>query len=222
MSAWQDWTQRSDEELMARLRKGQKEAFGELVRRYEKELYGYLRRLVGDPTLAEDIFQSTFLQLYQKADHYEPGRAVRPWLYALATNLAIDAMRRAGRRQAVSLDRLHEQSEEQNAGSLLQLLAAQEKEPLQNLEAKERAELVQRALLELPEPMRAVVLLAYYRGLKYNEIADILGIPLGTVKSRLHMALRRLYELLRQKLEPESMQDKNSETASHQERGHHD
>ena len=222
MSAWQDWQQRSDEELMARLQKGQKEALGELVHRYEKELYGYLRRLVGDPTLAEDIFQSTFLQLYQKADQYEPGRAVRPWLYTLATNLAIDAMRRAGRRQAVSLDRLHEQGEEQNAGSLLQLLAAQDKEPFQNLEAKERAELVQRALLELPEPMRTVVLLAYYRGLKYNEIAEILGIPLGTVKSRLHMALRRLYELLRQKLEPESMQDKSSETASHQERGHHD
>ena len=222
MSAWQDWQQRSDEELMARLQKGQKEALGELVRRYEKELYGYLRRLVGDPTLAEDIFQSTFLQLYQKVDQYERGRAVRPWLYALATNLAIDAMRRAGRRQAVSLDRLQEQGEEQNAGSLLQLLAAQDDEPFRNLEAKERAELVQRALLELPEPMRAVVLLAYYRGLKYNEIAEILGIPLGTVKSRLHMALRRLYELLRQKIEPESMQDKSSETALHQEYGHHD
>lgn len=214
MSAWQDWQQLSDEELMARLQKGHKEALGELLRRYEKELYGYLRRLVGDATLAEDIFQSTFLQLYQKAHQYERGRAVRPWLYALATNLAVDALRRAGRCHAVSLDRYQESSGEGNGGSLLELLESQGKEPFQNLEAKERAELVQRALLQLPEPMRAVVLLAYYRGLKYSQIAEILGIPLGTVKSRLHVALRRLYELLRESLAPESQLPRKSSDTS--------
>ena len=68
----------SDEDLLAQFRRGQSEAFGALVRRYERELYGYLRRYLGDPTLAEDVFQNTFLQLYKKMHQYEAGRPVRP------------------------------------------------------------------------------------------------------------------------------------------------
>ena len=70
----------SDEVLLARFRKGQQEVFGILVRRYQRELYGYLRRYLGDPHLADDVFQATFLQLYLKANQYEEGRPVRPWL----------------------------------------------------------------------------------------------------------------------------------------------
>jgi RNA polymerase sigma-70 factor (ECF subfamily) len=81
VSAWQDWQQRSDEELMARLQKGQKGSSWRIGTSLRKGTLWLLARLVGDPTLAEDIFQSTFLQLYQKADQYEPGRAVRPVVY---------------------------------------------------------------------------------------------------------------------------------------------
>src|SRR5712692_7198133 len=94
----------SDEDLLAQFRRGRSEAFGVLVRRYERELYGYLRRYLGDASLAEDVFQNTFLQLFLKSNQYEPGRPVRPWLYTIATNQAIDALRRTGRHQAVSLD----------------------------------------------------------------------------------------------------------------------
>lgn len=205
MSARQQ--QLSDEELMAQLQKGRKEALSELIRRYERELYSYLRRFVGDATLAEDIFQNTFLQVYQKAKQYEQGRAVRPWLYAIATNLAIDALRRAARRPAASLERPIESARYEAVSSLLQSLPGPGKEPLEALEEKERAELVQQAFLQLPEPLRAVVLLAYFRGLKYREIADILGIPVGTVKSRLHVALKRLHDLLQQKIQPQTPQD---------------
>lgn len=192
---------------MAQLQKGRKEALSELIRRYERELYSYLRRFVGDATLAEDIFQNTFLQVYQKAKQYEQGRAVRPWLYAIATNLAIDALRRAARRPAASLERPIESARYEAVSSLLQSLPGPGKEPLEALEEKERAELVQQAFLQLPEPLRAVVLLAYFRGLKYREIADILGIPVGTVKSRLHVALKRLHDLLQQKIQPQTPQD---------------
>lgn len=205
MSARQQ--QLSDEELMAQLQKGRKEALSELIRRYERELYSYLRRFVGDATLAEDIFQNTFLQVYQKAKQFEQGRAVRPWLYAIATNLAIDALRRAARRPAASLERPIESARYEAVSSLLQSLPGPGKEPLEALEEKERAELVQQAFLQLPEPLRAVVLLAYFRGLKYREIADILGIPVGTVKSRLHVALKRLHDLLQQKIQPQTPQD---------------
>lgn len=192
---------------MAQLQKGRKEALSELIRRYERELYSYLRRFVGDATLAEDIFQNTFLQVYQKAKQFEQGRAVRPWLYAIATNLAIDALRRAARRPAASLERPIESARYEAVSSLLQSLPGPGKEPLEALEEKERAELVQQAFLQLPEPLRAVVLLAYFRGLKYREIADILGIPVGTVKSRLHVALKRLHDLLQQKIQPQTPQD---------------
>ena len=71
-------------------------------------MYGYLRRYLGDGDLAEDVFQNTFLQVYLKSGQYETGRAVRPWLYAIATNQAIDALRRQGRHQAVSLEQARE------------------------------------------------------------------------------------------------------------------
>src|SRR5438105_15347535 len=108
----------SDEELLTRFRRGQSEAFGALVRRYERELYGYLRRYLGDSDLAEDVFQNTFLQLYVKSGQYEVGRPVRPWLYTIATHQAIDALRRTGRHQILSLDQNQKELEDGEVGSL--------------------------------------------------------------------------------------------------------
>jgi RNA polymerase sigma-70 factor (ECF subfamily) len=79
----------TDEDLLLRFSRGDTSAFGELVRRYERELYGYLRRYLGDANLAEDVFQNTFLQLYLKSNQYEAGRPVRPWLYTIATHQAM-------------------------------------------------------------------------------------------------------------------------------------
>jgi RNA polymerase sigma-70 factor (ECF subfamily) len=184
----------SDEELLGRFCKGQKEAFGVLVRRYERELYGYLRRYLGDGNLAEDVFQNTFLQVYLKSGQYEEGRPVRPWLYTIATNQAIDALRRNGRHQAVSLDQQREESGEGEFHNLLELLESRETGPLDAAQGQELRERVRASVDRLPEFLREVLILAYYQGLKYREIADILGIPVGTVKSRLHAALVKLQE----------------------------
>ncbi|HEX3151910.1 MAG TPA: RNA polymerase sigma factor [Gemmataceae bacterium] len=184
----------SDEEILARFRKGQREVFGTLVRRYTRELYGYLRRYLGDPHLADDVFQTTFVQVFAKAGQYEPGRPVRPWLYAIATNQAIDAMRRAGRHPAVSLEQLEGESEGERRG-LIDLLEAREADPFDNVDAAETRELVRGCVERLPEFLKGVLLMAYYQGLKYQEIADALDIPLGTVKSRLHAALVKLQEM---------------------------
>jgi RNA polymerase sigma-70 factor, ECF subfamily len=183
----------SDEDLLTRFRKGHREVFGTLVRRYQRELFGYLRRYLGDPHLADDVFQTTFVQVFQKAAQYEPGRPVRPWLYAIATNQAIDALRRLNRHPAVSLESVETEAEGERRG-LVELLEAREADPLENVDAAETRELVRACLDRLPDYMRQVVLLAYYQGLKYQEIADALGIPLGTVKSRLHAALVKLTE----------------------------
>jgi RNA polymerase sigma-70 factor (ECF subfamily) len=184
----------SDEELLTRVRDGQREAFGVLVRRYERELYGYLRRYMGDGTLAEDVFQNTFLQVFVKIASYEPGRPVRPWLYTIATNQAIDAMRRHGRHQAVSLSHGREDRALTDPDDLLGSLEARTVNPLDAVQGEERRQAVRAAVDRLPEFLRQVVLLGYYQGLKYREIADILNIPLGTVKSRLHAALHKLQE----------------------------
>src|ERR1700757_5179040 len=102
----------SDEDLFAQYReRGDRNAFATLVHRYERELYSYLRRYLGDPSMAEDAFQSTFLQVHLKCDQFDPERRFRPWLYTIATNQAIDAQRRNKRHRGISLDRTSKSNE---------------------------------------------------------------------------------------------------------------
>lgn len=184
----------SDEELLALYRQGTSEAFGALVRRYEGELYGYLRRYLADSDLADDVFQNTFLQFYKKLDQYEAGRPVKPWLYAIAINQAIDALRRQGRHPTV---RLHQEADDVELGEgpqLMALLESRGPSPLEQLHDNERRQLIRASVDRLPDFLRQVVILAYYQSLKYKDIADIMKIPVGTVKSRLHTALCKLEE----------------------------
>ena len=112
----------SDEDLMSRYRdSADPDDFNELVRRYERELYRYLARYLGNPALAEDVFQNTFLQVHLKRALYEDGRPVRPWLYSIATHQAVDALRKAGRHPTVSLD-LRNNARDSDASALVDLL----------------------------------------------------------------------------------------------------
>jgi RNA polymerase sigma-70 factor, ECF subfamily len=187
-------TGRSDEELMARFQAGDMQAFGVLVRRYERELYGYLRRYLGDGCLAEDVFQNTFLQLHLKRGQYEVGRRVRPWLYTIATHQAVDALRRNGRHQAVSLEQTRDAGSDGEADSLSASLESRCLDPFETASGNEQAERVRAAVELLPGFLKQVLILAYYQGMKYREVAEIMGIPVGTVKSRLHAALVKLQE----------------------------
>lgn len=182
----------TDEHLLDRLRAGEREVFGTLVRRYERELFGYLRRYLGDDDLADDVFQNTFVQVYSKIGQYEPGRPVRPWLYAIATNQAIDALRRRNRRADQRADAAAAPDEDGHPRPLFELLPAPGDGPPDTADRAEQRELVRAAVDRLPELLRQVVILAYFQGLKYRDAADALGIPVGTVKSRLHAALARL------------------------------
>ena len=192
----EDWSLKTDEELFLHHRlKRNRRAFEELVHRYERELYSYLRRYLSDATLAEDVFQATFLQLHLKADQFEEGRKVRPWLYTIATNQAIDAQRRNRRHKMVSLDRRsHNDHTKDEVGSLLDLLTSKEPGAAANLEGEERRRWVQTAVDNLPDALREAVLLVYYQGMKYREAAEVLDIPVGTVKSRMHAAILKLNE----------------------------
>ncbi len=185
----------SDEELLGRYRKqGDRQAFAVLVHRYERELFSYLRRYLGDATLAEDAFQATFLQVHLKCDQFEEGRKFRPWVYTIATNQAIDAQRRNKRHRNVSLDRNTKSEGQDDVGSLIDLLVSKEPNPELRLDSAQRRDWVRDAVDNLPEQLRGAVELVYYQGLKYREAADILQIPVGTIKSRLHAAILKLNE----------------------------
>jgi RNA polymerase sigma-70 factor (ECF subfamily) len=184
----------TDEELLlGYCASGDRDLFAELVRRYERELYSYLRRYLGDAEMAEDAFQAAFLQVHLKCEKFESGRAFRPWLYTIATNQAIDAQRRSRRHRMVSLDRAGH-TDGEDVGKLLDLLVSHEAAPTAQLAADERKEWIGRAIGELPEVLRDVIQLVYFQDLKYREAAEALNIPVGTVKSRMHAAVARLSE----------------------------
>jgi RNA polymerase sigma-70 factor (ECF subfamily) len=162
----------SDEELLRRSRvDGDAAAFESLVHRYETELFSYLRRYLGSAEMAEDVFQATFLQVHLKKEQFEEGRRFRPWLYTIATNQAIDAQRRNRRHRMVSLD--NRTGGEDDVGALVEMLSGVD---------------------DLPDGLKQALLLVYHKGMKYREAADVLGIPVGTVKSRLHAAVLKLNE----------------------------
>lgn len=186
----------TDEELLTRLRNGERDVFGPLVKRYERELYGYLKRYLGRDDLAEDVFQNTFIAVFRKIRQYEPGRAARPWLYTIATHQAIDAMRRRGRRPdyATQEPGPNATGDDDDRGPL-DRTPGLEADPAIRVADGEQAMNVRAAVDQLPEMFKQVILLAYFQGMKYQDVADVLDIPVGTVKSRLNAAVTKLGEL---------------------------
>jgi RNA polymerase sigma-70 factor (ECF subfamily) len=183
----------SDEDLLGRYRDFREPSdFAELVRRYSRELGRYLARYLGDETLAEDVLQETFLRVHAKCGLYRDGWPARPWLYAVAMHRAIDALRQCRHPAASRPGYPHRDAEPVEASRLVELLADDEPGPLAKLQERERQAWVRNSVARLPEPLRQALELAHYEGLSYAEIALRLGVPLGTVKSRLHGAIARL------------------------------
>ena len=184
----------SDEQLLVRYRdSGDRDLFAQLVGRYEQELYSYLRRYLDDADMAQDVFQAAFLQVHLKSHQFDDSRRFRPWLYTIATNQAIDAQRRNKKHRSVSLDGVSRGDEE--VGTLINLLESSEVDPADQVDLEECRKLVRESLASLPDHLRSVITLVYYQGFKYREAAEVLAIPVGTVKSRMHAALQKLTEL---------------------------
>lgn len=174
----------SDEELMLRFRdQHDQEAFESLVHRYERKLSVYLHGLLHDPGLAEEVFQATFLRIYLKSGSFGAGRAFRPWLYAIATNQAIDVMRRERRHR-----RTESRSTSADEGGL-DSLASDSISPFEEAVEREEQRQVRWTVGRLPAIHRMAVQLVYTEGLAYREAAHVMGVPIGTVKSRVHAAI---------------------------------
>ncbi|MFA6135379.1 MAG: sigma-70 family RNA polymerase sigma factor [Phycisphaerae bacterium] len=179
----------SDTDLLQRHLDGDAQAFTALVGRYQRELFNFLFRFTGDAALAEDIFQETFLQLHISAGTFDMTRRLKPWLFTIAANKARDAMRSRTRRQAAPLDAAvaGSQDERTSYADLMPSGIPAPEESLMNLEDRQAVESI---VKEMPENLRTVLLLSYFSEMPYQEIAEVLGVPLGTVKSRLHAAIK--------------------------------
>jgi RNA polymerase sigma-70 factor (ECF subfamily) len=185
----------TDEQLLLEYRQtGDRELYAQLVYRYERELFSYLRRYLGNAEMAEDVFQAAFLAVHLKCETFLEGKRFRPWLYTIATNAAIDARRRNKRHRTVSLDTPREQDNE-DVGRLVNLLESTDPDPANSAVDAERSKMVRETLERLPESMTNVIHLVYYQGMKYREAAEVLDIPVGTVKSRLNSAINKLTDV---------------------------
>ena len=181
-------TQVSDSMLLQQFLDGNSEAFSALVERYQHNLYTFLARFVGDTALAEDVFQETFLQVYQSAPMFDMTRQFRPWLFTVAANKARDALRSRKRRSAAPLDATISgtQDTKNTYAALLPSEIPSPDEISMNLEMRQS---VQAIIDQLPENYRIVLILSYFQEIPHKDIAEILGVPVGTVKSRLHGAV---------------------------------
>lgn len=178
----------TDELLFDRYRKGDVACLRELIERYQPDLMRFLYRLVGEQAGAEDVFQETFVQLHLSAAAFDMDRKFRPWLFTIAANKARDYLRKKNRRRMLELS-APTSGDDDSAGTFVDLLEVDIPPPDARLNTQETSERVQRALDRLPYALREILLLAYFQRLSYAQVSDELGIPLGTVKSRLHSAV---------------------------------
>jgi RNA polymerase sigma-70 factor (ECF subfamily) len=182
----------SDEALLQRFAEtADRACFEILMRRYQRELYSYLRRYMGDDELAEDAFQLTFVRVYQKAGQFDPTRRFRPWLYGIATHQAIDLKRQSKRQPTYSLDAPTRSNIERVSTSASSIPDYRSNE-VDFLEQAELRDQIQFALEQVGEPGRSALELIYLQGMPYRDAAAALSVPVGTVKSRVHAAIRKL------------------------------
>jgi RNA polymerase sigma-70 factor (ECF subfamily) len=192
---------RRDEELLADHLAGKKGAFDEvLVQRYADELFAFLHRFVGNAAAADDLVQEAFLQVHLSAEAFDPQRAFRPWLYTIAANKARDYLRGRGRRLEQSLDARGPDDEGLGAG---ELVAAAGESSFDLSSAEEVRAAVRSVIAKMPEHLQLILMLGYFQRLPYSDIAEILEIPVGTVKSRLHAAVARFAWMWQHQMRPE-------------------
>ncbi|HEY3011561.1 MAG TPA: sigma-70 family RNA polymerase sigma factor [Gemmatimonadales bacterium] len=194
-SGRQEWGGLSDQDVVLRARSGQEAAYRELIRRYERPIFALLFRMVRDRELAEDLAQETFVKALNAIDSYRPEFKFSSWIFKIANNAAIDHLRRR-ELDTLSLDGSpHAETPEAMQATALQIGARQET-PLDTVEAKELGTAIEAAIGSLRPEYRSCILLRHVEGRAYEEIAEILNLPLGTVKTYIHRARNELRQSL--------------------------
>ena len=175
----------TDEQLIARFQAGDVQAYVELVNRYRDRLMNFVFQFLGDTEQSEDVVQDTMLKLYEKKHYYREIAKFSTWIYTIARNLANTELRKRKRRKVTVLSQMTRDEREYE-------LPAVQPETGQEVESEYAAKRIQSAIHALPEHFKTVIILRDIQELSYEDISSIVGVPLGTVKSRINRARLQL------------------------------
>lgn len=195
MSAAWDLSGASDQEVVERAREGREEAYRELLRRYQRPVFSLVYRMVRDRELAEDLAQETFVKVLNALDSYRPEFKFSSWIFKIANNAAIDHLRRR-QLDTLSLEGSPEATTPERVEATALQLADRTETPLAELEARELGSAIEQAIGRLRPEYRSCIILRHIEGRPYEEIAEILDLPLGTVKTYIHRARNELKDML--------------------------
>jgi RNA polymerase sigma-70 factor (ECF subfamily) len=183
-------TEQADEDLMVLYQKGEVRAFEVLLSRHRKPVYNFVLRFVGDKETAEDLLQETFMRVIKGAEAYKRQAKFTTWVYTIARNLCVDQSRRRKHRKHASLDAPMDASED--SGTLLDVIPGAEMASDRKTVNKQLHATMQKAIAELSEEQREVFLMREFLDMPFKQIADVVGVPENTVKSRMRYALEKL------------------------------
>jgi RNA polymerase sigma-70 factor (ECF subfamily) len=192
-----DLKELTDAELLTWYTAGEEAAFREIVDRYKNGLYAFLGKFLNRHDLVEDVFQETFLQLFSSRESFDKNRPLRPWLFTIAANKAKDALCKGRRTSAVPIGSMTD-TEDLSFDDMLNTITSDPTMPYEELEKNETALNVGQIIASMPDNLREILLLSYFQRFSYKQMAEILSIPIGTVKSRLHTAVGRFAKDLKE------------------------
>ena len=184
-----------DADIAALAKQGRESAFRELVRRYERPVFSLIFRMVRDREIAEDLAQDTFIKVLNNIDRYRPEFKLSSWLFKIANNVAIDHLRKR-QLETVSMEGSPHAATAAEIEATSFEIAAQQESALDEIEARELGSSIERAIATLRPEYRSCIMLRHVEGRSYEEIASILDLPLGTVKTYIHRARHELREAL--------------------------
>jgi RNA polymerase sigma-70 factor (ECF subfamily) len=195
MATAKDLQSLSDQEVVALARAGREAAYRELLHRYERPVFSLIYRMVRDRTAAEDLSQETFIKVLNALDSYRPEYRFSSWIFKIANNAAIDHLRKR-ELNTLSLDGAPDALTASEVEATALQATDHGPSPLAELESRELGSAIERAVAKLRPDYRACILLRHVEGRAYEEIAEALDLPLGTVKTYIHRARLELREYL--------------------------
>ena len=188
----------TDTDIITLILNGDRTRYNALVWRWEKPIFNFILRYLGNKELARDVSQRVFIRVYKNLKKLRDPNRFSSWIYQIAANLCKDEIKKMSHRDFISLDLIQENNE--NNGHLLpdELQESEQFQPDQKLNQKQVSNMIQKALQQLPEEQRVVIIMKEYQGLKFREIAEALNQPLNTVKSRMYYGLNGLRKIFEQ------------------------
>jgi len=188
----------TDTQLITHILDGDQSRFNSLVWRWEKPIYNFILRYLGNKELAREVSQKVFIRVYKNLNKLRDPTRFSSWIYQIASNLCKDEIKKMSNRDFISLDLIQENNENEGFRLPDGLKEEEHHQPDTKLNQKQVSNIVQKALQQLPEEQRIVIIMKEYQGLKFKEIAEALNQPLNTVKSRMYYGLNGLRKIFEQ------------------------